>query len=142
MNSTAKASAPVAKSSGASAAQMPAKSLKSFAPVAKSSGALRARRANVMSNEGTLQTQKNPRSRKLGGLCLIVYTKGCATAGSRASRRIPPAHPCQYPRHRCLKMSVGQEPPHTTFLTQRTAPVNGLPFGPLALRQFTVAELA
>jgi hypothetical protein len=34
-------------------------------------------------------------------------------------------------------MSVGQEPPHTIFLTQRTAPVNGLPFGPLALRPFT-----
>jgi len=39
VNSTAKASAPVAKSSGASVAQMPAKSLKTFVPVAKSSGA-------------------------------------------------------------------------------------------------------
>ena len=39
MNSTAKASAPVAKSSGASVAQMPVKSLKSFAPLEKFSGA-------------------------------------------------------------------------------------------------------
>ena len=39
MNSTAKACAPVAKSSGASVAQMPVKSLKSFAPLEKFSGA-------------------------------------------------------------------------------------------------------
>jgi len=66
----------------------------------------------------------------------------CAAADPSASRRNTQRTPCQYPRHRCLKMSVGQEPPHTIFLTQRTAPVNGLPFGPLALRPFTVAELA
>lgn len=39
-------------------------------------------------------------------------------------------------------MSVGQQPPHTIFLTLRTAPVKGLPYGPLALRPFTVAALA
>ena len=39
-------------------------------------------------------------------------------------------------------MSVGQQPPHTIFLTLRTAPVNGLPYGPLMLRPFTGAELA
>ena len=117
----------MAKSSGASVAQMPAKSLKSFAPVEKSSGALSDEIRHKKAPEPVRLEESAPLA-----FVEIFYSKNFT----------PLARTCQYPRHRCLKMSVGQEPPHTIFLTQRTAPVNGLPFGPLALRPFTVAELA